>query len=72
MKAQKKKEEAKSSELSRLGVTTEKKTLQEVSVVPGVLKSEFGPACETVKGTLETVITSEYLENILKIMNENR
>ena len=71
-KARKKKEKANEGELKRLQVTSQKKMLRQVNVEPGILQQEFEAACETIKGALETVLTSDYLKNILEIMNENR
>ena len=71
-KVAKKKEEENQEVRRRLGVTEVEKPLRKVNIEPGRLKKEYEAACETVEGAIDTVLTSEYLNNILQIVNENR
>lgn len=71
-KSTQKKEVENQEERRRLGVTEVMKPLRKVDIEPGRLKQDFEAACETIGGALGTVLTSEYLQNILQIVNENR
>jgi len=66
-KAAQKKEVENQEERRSLGITEVMKPLRRVNIEPGKLKKEYEVACETVGGAIGTVLTSEYMQIILKL-----
>ena len=69
-KQEKKKKEE--EQKKKLGIGKEKKDLHQPTLEPGKVKEDYANRCLTVEDVVETVFPRPVMEQLLKIVNENR